>query len=197
MPALSDSTMFILELIAVAFGFAFIILIVRQNVWGWPAGIIQSLLSIVVFWHQGLKSESMLYVVYVVLGFWGWYHWGKPRKNASTPITNWPLINWVWAIFGGAVATVALGYFTEHQLGAKMALPDAASTVFALLATVLEIRKKLPAFVLWIAVNGFSIWLYASRDLLPYAGLMVVYFVLSIWGFQQWHKAWRSGASLT
>ena len=57
----------------------------------------------------------------------------------------------------------------------------------------MEAQKILSTWIFWIAINAFSIWLYASRGKLPSAGMMAVYAALSVVGWRMWTRSYHSG----
>ena len=67
--------MSVIEIVAVCFGVACVWLTIRQNIWCWPTGLVQVVLFIWIFYQAKLYSDVMLHVVYVVLGFYGWWYW--------------------------------------------------------------------------------------------------------------------------
>jgi len=73
-----------LEIAAVVFGLACVYPTIRQSVLCWPAGLIQVLLYIAIFYEVKLYSDMLLQVVYVGLQIYGWYYWihgGKSMTN--------------------------------------------------------------------------------------------------------------------
>ena len=65
--------MTLLEIVAVLFTLANVWLMVKENIWGWPAGIISVLLYLVVFWRSHLYMNAALQIVYFALSIHGWY----------------------------------------------------------------------------------------------------------------------------
>jgi len=177
-----------LEIFAVLTSLAFLILLIRQNIWCWLFGIISSLASIYLFYSTKLYSESILYFYYVIIGIYGWNVWskGKPPKEIiiKTVSGTFHLI----LIFSGIILSILLGYFFKTQTDAERSFADAFSTIFSFLASYLEVHKILSAWIFWMIINAFSVWLYYDRGLIIYAALMLVYFSLSITGYLQWKK---------
>jgi len=173
-----------IELASVITGLLWIILLTRENIWCWPFGIISSLLSIYLFYEGKLYSEAILYVYYVVIGFYGWYMWGKERK---LNIREWNLLPHLVVIGIGIMGSLSLGYFFSTT-DASRPYHDAASTSFSFLASYMEAQKILSGWIFWIIINGFSIWLYLDRGFKLYAVLMGIYFVLSVYGYWSWKK---------
>ena len=73
----------LLEWIAVGLNLAFIILLIKEIRAAWWFGILGSLLSIAVFINSKLYSEAILYLFYVVMGFYGLYNW-RQKEQALT-----------------------------------------------------------------------------------------------------------------
>jgi nicotinamide mononucleotide transporter len=67
---------------------------------------------------------------------------------------------------------------------------DIFITIFSFIATYKESRKILSGWLYWIALNGFSIWLYVNADLKGMASLAAIYFFLSIAGYYNWRQSY-------
>ena len=175
----------IIELLSVGFNLVFIILLIKENIWCWPFGIVGSLLSVYLFILVQLNAESLLYVFYVIMGAYGWGNWSKPIGEELL-ISKWNITPHLTLVIGGVILGLALGWIFDNYTEAVYPFVDSQTTVFGIAATFLEARKKLYAWIYWIVLNGVSIILYASRDLFIYSGLMVVFFALSVYGFRSW-----------
>lgn len=177
-----------LEIFAVVNGLIFIILLIRQNIWCWLFGILSSVSSIILFFNTKLYSESILYFYYVLIGIYGFITWRKrdaQNKSVQTVGTLYHII----VVTLGVVLSYLLGLFFSTQTDAERSYADATTTIFSFIASYMEAHKILSTWILWILINAFSIWLYHDRGLLLYAGLMVIYFLLSIFGFLSWKKS--------
>lgn len=177
-----------LEIFAVITGLCFIILLIRQNIWCWLFGIISSLSSILLFYYTKLYSESILYIYYVIIGFYGIYTWRK-REKANEHVQTVGTIYHIIVVVSGVILSCGLGKYFSTGTDAARPYADATSTIFSFIASYMEAHKILSAWVLWILINGFSIWLYADRGLALYAALMAIYFLLSIYGYITWKKS--------
>src|SRR5262245_50835977 len=115
-----------IEFVAAAFGVVCVWLTARQNIWCWPAGLVQVLLYIAVFWHARLYSDVLLHCVYVVLQFYGWWNWryGK-RDQQPLMVSRLPADQWLFCGVVAGTATVGLGYATS-RLGAALPYWDAS-----------------------------------------------------------------------
>jgi len=180
--------LFLLELFSVITGLGFITLMIYQNIWCWPIGILSSIASIYLFYCSKLYAESILYFYYVLIGVYGWYHWNK-KKGGTIPVIEKGPSYHTLIITIGIVCSVLLGMFFSKQTDAQRPFADSGSTIFSFIASYMEAHKILSSWFFWIVINVFSIWLYLDRGLKLYSGLMVIYFLLSVAGYLQWKKS--------
>ena len=81
-----------------------------------------------------------------------------------------------------------LGFVFKNYTDAQNPYLDAFTTSFSFIASYMETRKVLSAWLFWIVVNGVTIVLYLSKDLDIYSALTVVYFISSFIGYFSWKK---------
>ncbi|MFK7921616.1 MAG: nicotinamide riboside transporter PnuC, partial [Bacteroidia bacterium] len=147
------------------------------------------------FYSTKLYSEAILYVYYVLIGIYGYWVWTKAEQEASKlPISNikWLSIGGILAL--GSVLSWGLGWILDNYTDAESAYLDAHTTVFSFIASYLEARKILSAWLFWIVINGVTIYLYLTKGLDIYSGLTLVYFVASFVGFYVWRRQYLSPA---
>lgn len=181
-----------IEILAVAFNLIYLVLLIKENIWCWPSGILASILSISLFLDAKLYSEVILYAFYVLIGVYGWLVWsGKLSSNKQVQIKTWKIKPHLIALAIGLIGMFGLGYYFGTKTDADKPYFDAFSTSFSFVASFMEAYKVLSAWVYWIILNLFSIWLYHSRELDVYAGLMIVYAIASVWGLLEWRKKYQ------
>lgn len=185
----------LVEILATLSGLAFIILLIRDRVACWPFGILSSLLSIYLFVEGKLYSEAVLYLYYVIMGFWGWLRWQRRSADDNNPVVHYGLPANLGIIVIASLVALALGSFFAGYTDAQRPYIDAFTTAFSFAATYLEVKKVLETWVYWIVLNSASIWLYLDRSLDIYAGLICVYAVLSVWGLWRWWQLYRTQQS--
>jgi len=143
-------------------------------------------LSIYLFVDAKLYSEAILYGFYIAAAIYGWWLWGKPQK--SKPVTEWGWQSHVLLVAVGVGTGLGIGYLFKTFTDAAKPLIDAMTTSFSLIASYMEAHKVLSGWIFWIIINLTSIFLYYSRGLEVYAGLMVVFTILSFIGFIRWRN---------
>lgn len=181
----------IIEIIAVLLSLTFLFLLMKENIWCWLFGIISSALSIYLFATAKLYSEAMLYFFYVLFGIYGWYVWANPATGKTLPISKLSTQKHLRWIGIGIFFSLLIGFLFKNYTDANKSFVDAHTTTFSFIATYLEAHKYLYAWIYWLFINGVTVWLYYTQGLSIYAGLMVVYFVMSAVGFWKWRKKYE------
>jgi nicotinamide mononucleotide transporter len=160
----------------------------KNNPICWPWGIISSALWAYASWFQlHLLSDSILQVIYVILGFWGWYRWHYNKLNQTRPISN---LSFQWLsiyIWISVLISIGLGLMMK-KTSAAFPMTDAAISVFSITATLLLVKQKIENWLLWICINLISIPMFIIRGGPLFAVLFFIYFILSIRGWITWKK---------
>ena len=81
-----------LEVAAVGFAVAYLLLAIRQNIWCWAAALLSTGLYVMVMYRAALYMEAVLQFFYIGMAVYGWYKWTAGQANAdSLPVTTWPV----------------------------------------------------------------------------------------------------------
>ena len=189
--------MSIWEIIGTVLGVVGVWLMIRQNIWGWPVGLVQVAVYGWVFFDAKLYSDAILQVFFFAIQAYGWWHWLKNKHTAAhselpvTTLTPVALAGWMSA---GAVATVCWGAFMHRTTDAALPWWDAFILIFSLIAQWLQARKKLENWPAWVVVNTVAIGVYWAKDLRLTAGLYVIFWLMALWGWREWRRTLRAGA---
>lgn len=179
-----------LEAVSFVTGAVAVWLVVKENIWNFPIGIINTAGYSVVFFEARLYGDAALNVVYCVLGVIGWYLWlhGGERR------TELHVSRAASAELGLVAAAVALStlllWKTLHFVGGSASFWDALTTSLSLGAQWLLNRKKLENWHLWIVADVIYIPLYLSRGLALTAVLYAVFLVMATIGLFRWREAY-------
>lgn len=179
-----------LETAGVLTGIAAVWLTTRQNLWCWPVGLVNVAIFAVVFHAARLYADMGLQAIYAALGAYGWYHWlrGGPAGGAL-PVSRAPvraLLGLVAA--GGAVAWV-LGLGLARGTDAAVPFWDSTTTSFSLVAQLMQTRKWVENWIVWVIVDVALVAKYACSGLRATAGLYLVFLVLAVMGLRSWNRA--------
>ena len=180
------------EAVAVVFGFVYVIFVIRQNVWCWPAGLVSAGLYIFVFFHARLYGQMALQGVYIIFMIYGWHAWLRGGEEGGRLALSHTPRRWRVAlgVVGGGFA-LALGLFLKHHTDAVLPFWDAGTVSFSLVAQLLTARKWIESWLVWIAVDVVYVGLYVSQGLYPTTALFVAFLVLAVLGFVGWRRSLR------
>jgi nicotinamide mononucleotide transporter len=166
-------------------------LTVKVNIWNWPVGIANSAFFVVLFFTSRLYSDMALNVVYIVLGFLGWYWWLHGGSNRDKlPIEHMSLRL-------GAVLLIALALGTWGATLYLQSIQDAApfwdalTTAMSLVAQFLLTKKLIENWYVWISADVIYIGLYLYKQLYLTSVLYALFLTMCVVGLLHWRATMR------
>jgi nicotinamide mononucleotide transporter len=188
--------MSIWEIIGTLLGVIGVWLMIRQDIWGWPIGLVQVAVYAWVFYDAKLYSDAILQVFFFAIQAYGWCHWKHADSNGSSrgftlPVTRLGSAAIVGWIALGAGLTAGWGWFMHRTTDAALPWWDAFIFVFSLIAQWLQARKNLECWAGWLLVNTVAISVYWVKDLRLTSGLYLVFWAMSLWGWREWRSSMR------
>ncbi len=182
------------EAFAVVLGVIYVLLILKRQRLGWVAGGLSSSIYVYLAARAQLPMQSALQAYYVVMSFYGWFHWTRAQQHADGRITRWPLSYHAAAL----AAIVLLSLITAHWLAIEThaAWPylDSFTTWISLLATFMVARMKLENWLYWITADAIMAYLFAAQGYPVTAGLFLTYLTIAVIGFRAWLRQYRRQA---
>lgn len=189
--------MSIWEVIAVFLGFAYLALIMKQNIWGWYAAFGSTAIFSWLFWDVSLVMESGLNVYYLVMAVYGWWVW-RGNSDSETEIKTekliqtWSVGRHVFVIGSVILISLATGYGLEKNTTAALPYLDSFTTWGAVITTYMVAQKVLENWWYWLVIDSVAIYLYIDRELYLVALQMAVYIVMIFLGWFIWQKEYRN-----
>ena len=187
-----------LEATGLVSGLLCVLLLIRQNIWNWPIGLLYSLVSIIVFYRTRLYADLALHVFYVTMNAYGWYYWvfaKRPADLPEVPVTRTPLPLGLGLAGAVAVAAAALGWMLSNHTNAAVPYWDSATTTMSFAAMWLTARKYLENWIVWLVVDVVSTGIYLYKDLEMYALLYCVYIAMAFAGWWAWRQSMLRSAA--
>ena len=185
-----------LELVAVIFAIAYLILAVRENILCWYAAFISTSIFLVIFWQVKLYMESGLQVYYLVMAIYGWYEWTRGgTKHAGIAITTWSTKTHVFVLITVIAATIISGQLLHTYSDARLPYLDSFTTWAGVVTTYMVAKKVLENWLYWLVIDSVAIYLYLDRELYFTALLFLAYIVIVIFGFYMWLQEYRKTAN--
>jgi nicotinamide mononucleotide transporter len=177
----------LVEWIAVALAFAYVLLAIRQSRWCWPAAAASAGIYLVLFARGGLPMQAALQVFYIAMAAYGWHAWRPAHgEPAELRVRTWPRRWHVLALSAVLLATALNVRLLPGESGLFVAGADAFVAWGSVFATWLTARKVLENWLYWIVFDVVAAVLYFAEGFHATAGLFVVYIVLAIRGFVAW-----------
>ena len=177
------------ELIAAVLGLAGVWLTTRQNIWCWPVGLANVMLSAWVFFHEKLYADTLLQVFYLVLTVYGWYHWlfgGK--QHSGLPVRRIRRKELFWAIAAGLTGSLLMGWLFSEFTDAAFPYWDSQLTVWGIIATWAMARKILEHWIMWIVIDLNCTLLYYIKEMYAFAPQYFIFTLLAAYGLYRWHS---------
>jgi nicotinamide mononucleotide transporter len=180
-----------LELTAVIFAMAYLLLAVRENIWCWFFALLSTAIYTVLFWDVSLLMESALNVYYMAMAVYGWYQWtgGGARGDSQShalAVQSMSGRQHIMVISAIAVLCLVSGYLLTEHSGAAWPYVDSFTTWSSVITTYLVARKYLQNWLYWVVIDTVSIPLYIDRGLHLTALLFVAYVVIAVIGYFKW-----------
>ena len=182
----------LLELTAVVFAIAYLLLAVRENILCWFAAGISTSIFLIIFWDVKLYMESGLQIYYLAMAVFGWYQW-RHAKDGSTglQISTWSMDKHLMALGLIALLTLTSGYLLNSGTDAQLPYLDSFTTWASVVTTFMVARKILENWIYWLVIDSISIYLYIDRELYFTAMLFAVYIVIIFFGWLSWSKSYQ------
>jgi nicotinamide mononucleotide transporter len=176
------------EILGFLTGGAGVWLTVKARITNFPVGIANSAFFLILFATARLWADSSLQIVYIVLGFVGWWQWLHGGKRRSHLVVGRSpkrvLVAGVLAIGMGTWGlTVLLG--AAHDIAPFW---DALTTSLSLVAQFLLNWKKIENWWFWIAADVIYIPLYVVKHLDLTAIVYVLFLVMCTAGLRAWRR---------
>ncbi|MEZ0358918.1 nicotinamide riboside transporter PnuC [Mycobacterium sp. SA01] len=176
------------ELLGFLTGGACVALTVRRSVANFPVGIANSAFFLVLFASAQLWADSGLQIVYIALGFIGWWQWLYGNTDRTPlPVRAAGQRHLLWCVMALCVGTAVL---YPLLLWARDSAPflDALTTSLSLVAQWLLNGKWIESWYFWIAADCIYVPLYFSRGLNLTAVVYMLFLALCVAGWRAWRR---------
>lgn len=176
------------ELLGFITGAACVALSARRSVANFPVGIANAAFFLILFASARLWADSGLQLVYIVLGFAGWWQWlyGNTRRTPLDVRSAGPRHIAACLVAVGVLTAVLYPLLRAVQDSAPFL--DALTTSLSLAAQWLLNGKWIQTWYFWMAADCIYVPLYLSRGLNLTAIVYVVFLALCVMGLRSWSR---------
>jgi nicotinamide mononucleotide transporter len=181
-----------LELAGLVSGLLCVWLLIRENVWTFPLGLVYAVVSVAVFMEQRLYADVLLSGYYVLMNAYGWYYWlgGGSRTESDDLPPSYAPRRTSLGLGGVVVIGIAvMGWLFDTQTDADLPYWDSATTVMSFAAMWMTARKYIESWAVWLVVNVIATGMYLVKGIELYAVLYAVYFVMAVMGWRAWRRS--------
>lgn len=178
-----------LEIVAVIISVIGVALTIKRNMLCWWFNFLAFSLYAYLFFQFKLYGETILQFFFMVVNFYGLYHWLKGKQQDHEiridPIAmKTVILQMILAAAGGVLFGLSLHYFTD----AALPMLDSQLAAFSLLATYWTSRKHIATWVLWVFVDIVYVGMFIYKDLFLTAGLYAAFVGMAAFGWWQWEQ---------
>jgi nicotinamide mononucleotide transporter len=167
-------------------------LMIRRSLWAFPVGLAAVTVQGILFYRARFPADAALQVFYFASLAWGWWHWVRDRGPApELPVTRLSVRGRVVTVAAAGVVTVAWALSVGPWMKAAMPWRDAFIAAFSVAAQVLQVRKNLENWIVWILVNLVAVASYWSAELAFTAFLYAIYLAMAVAGWWEWRRTLR------
>ncbi|MCP3736494.1 nicotinamide riboside transporter PnuC [Sphingomonas sp. RP10(2022)] len=179
-----------IEALAAALIVVNVALVARRSVWNYPVALVAVAIYAWVFADARLYSDALLQGFFFAANLYGWANWAKSRAEAGEVIVERldarTRAGW---LVGGGLACLLWGTLMHRYTDASYPWWDGGIAIASVAAQLIQARRAIESWWVWIAVDVASVPLYAAKGLWFTATLYVVLLGLATWGLVDWRRA--------
>jgi nicotinamide mononucleotide transporter len=161
----------------------------KESILAFPFGIINVLVYAYICFTTKLYAYAGINLFYFVMSLYGWYNWLRQNDKAEKiKITACSfrerILNGVAIVVFFVLLRILLVRYTDSIVPTW----DAVTTSIYIVGMWMLARKKIDNWVLWIAGDTISIFLFAYEKLYFSSFQFLVFTIIAVLGFREWNK---------
>ncbi len=181
----------IIEIIVFFFGIISVIYAKKENILVFPTGLIATILSTYLLYKAGYFADMTINVYFSIMSIYGWFNWSKTKNNVA--VYQISRTNTKQKIIGVILFFLTIiVMFGVYQLFDRPILKENYIDMFTsgLFFTGMWFMaiKKIENWTLWIVADLISIPLYGYRGLGILSLQFLIFTVLAVMAYMEWHK---------
>lgn len=181
----------LLEALAFFFGIASVVYAKRENILVYPTGLVATLITMYIFFHDRLLGDMMINLYYSLMSIYGWWNWSRKKEGAViVHITRTNLREkgiGILLFLGAAGLNYLIYRIFNVEIGPTNYIDILTSGIFFTAMWYMAI-KKLENWTLWILADTITVPLYASRGWGMLSLQYLIFTILAVQGYLEWKK---------
>ncbi|WP_317168632.1 nicotinamide riboside transporter PnuC [Blattabacterium cuenoti] len=182
----------ILEFTAVSLTVFSVIFIQKNNIWGYPIGIVSTIIYSYLTFVTSLYGDFIINMYYTMMSFYGLYVWiqKKNKKNKVKYITfcNQKDYFYTSILFLMTCIFSIMVYYFYGKLQSHFDWMDVLTTGIYFSGMYQMSMKKVENWIFWMIGNVISVPIYFLKGFILTSILFIILFLLAIGGFFIWKK---------
>jgi len=189
-----------LSVISMLTGLWCVILVAKGRIFNYYLGLIQVVTYAYIAYGYQLYGEVQLNLLYFLpMQFVGLYIWSK---NKDQKVKDKVIVKFLSAnqrLVAALVSCVAVWLYAGYLRGLGDPIPylDSTSTVLSIIAMVLMAWRYMEQWVLWIAVDIVSVWMWVlvvmneGANDIALLVMWIAFLINAVYGFIMWIKMYK------
>lgn len=180
-----------LEVTAIVFGLLSVWFAKKNKVLAFPSGIINTAIYVYLLWKWNLLGDMMINFYYVIMSFYGWYHWTRKKGGADEfPISKITTseIKKATLLFLATILIVIAVYAFFDKFTHFTSYIDTLVTGIFFVGMWLMARRKIENWILWIVGDIISIPMYFVKGYSFTAIQYLIFTIIAIFGYLEWKR---------
>ena len=186
-----------LEAIAVFSGIASVWFSKKENILGYPIGLVNTIFYTYLSFNSHLIGEAAVNLYYTVMSLWGWYLWNnkdlhkRPLLHISFSTGREKLFQLAFFSVLYLIIFLLLTYLKKSFAEGAIPWADGLASAAAFTGMYLMAKKKVESWYWWIITNIASIPLYFVKGFVFTSVFYMVLLVMAVFGLLEWKKRAR------
>lgn len=189
----------ILEILGVATGILGVYLTILRTPLCWIVASVNVIIYGYIFFEAKLYADMALQFVFLVCSVYGWFLW--THSSNSFKADDSPLYvqrSTISELMIGMIITIPIaimvGMGLSHYTDADVPYIDAVLASVSIWGQILQTKKRIEHWYVWMFVDASYICVYAMKDLYLSSMLYFIFLIMAIQGARVWNSTLRFAA---
>ena len=183
----------ILEIVAAAIGFVYLILEYKVSSWLWIFGIVMYALYTFLFFEKGVYAQMAIDCYYLIVSVLGLVRWKKnPQTDNGPQVLSMPKKMILPIVLITIALCVLMPWFLHTFTDESVWLLDGISAGLGMIAMWLLTKKYYQQWIFWIAFNPLVLLISLESQMWGTVCLYVAYTVIAVLGFFKWRRIYKN-----
>ncbi len=195
-----------LEFFAVIFGLIAVALSAIANIWSWPIGIINVILSAFFYYQIQLYPDMFLMVFFFVTNMLGWWRWAHPKpgeedRKHELKVSFMKRTHFILLLAAGIAGTYLIGSLAANlhewfpflfNLPSAYPFIDSFILVMSVITTFLMVQKKIECWIIWIIIDVVATYLYFLKEAKFFGVEYLIFTIIAAFALWNWSREYKS-----